>query len=572
MRIERRTIRRLVLALCLALWTAVAPAQSLPYADTVAGAPAAAPASGVSYAPPAADDAQATPDSASPRPARHSRVRIDPYVEVDQAISADLSSGDTLTYTNLAVGVDGTIQRRRVAVAISYRYDRQIGWNRDSADRDSHSGLAIVHVEAAPGLLDLDAGAFATRTGGDGRFFGLTGNDPAIDVYSFFAGPTLSTHAGPLALNAAYRFGYTAIDDHLDGFGLVDGFDHSTTHNATASVGMGPGRLPFGWTVGGGYLRSTTDSPFDDRFHAGYIRGDIVLPVSPTLALTAGVGYENIKAAQNDIARNSDGSPVIGGDGLAVVDPTRRILTYDIDDLIYDGGIIWKPSVHTRLELRAGHRNGGTTVVGAFTHQFNAHYGMNVQVFDTVETFGNILVNDLSSLPTDFQVSRNPFTGDIGGCAFGSAPGSGGCFDRSLQSIRGATFRMRGASAVLSGNRGLWDLGLGAAYVRRDFSQGDPSPFVTFGGDEDETATIYGSLGRRLSRVSQVNFDVYASWYDSDAPGFSSVATIGGDVGYTRRLLLDRLQFIAALGLYHSSQDSGDSTVGSLLLGLRYNF
>ena len=571
MRVEFRLVRRLMVALGLALGAAAAPAQTLPYADTVSAAPSAAPASGVAYAPPAADDSRAAPD-ASPRRARHSRVRIDPYVEVDQAISAELSSGDTLTYTNLAVGVDGTIQRRHVAVAVSYRYDRQVGWNRGTADQDSHSGLAIVHVDAAPGLLAIDAGALATRTGGDGRFFGLTGRDAGIDVYSLFAGPSLSTRAGPLAVNAAYRIGYTAIDDHLDGFGLVDGFDHSTTHNATASIGMGPGRLPFGWTIGGGYLRSTTDSPFDDRFHAGYVRGDIVLPVSPTLALTGGIGYENIKSAQNDILRNSNGSPVIGGDGRAIVDPAHRILTYDIDDLIYDGGLLWKPSVHTQLEIRAGHRNGGTTVVGSFTHQFNSHYGMNVQVFDTVETFGNILVNDLSNLPTDFQLSRNPFTGDIGGCAFGSAPGSGGCFDRSLQSIRGATFRMRGVSAVVSGNRGLWDLGIGASYVRRDFSQGDASPFVTFGGDEDQTATIYGSIGRRLSRVSQVNVDAYASWYDTDQPGFGSVTTIGGDVGYTRRLLLDRLQFIAALGLYHSSQNSGDSTVGSLLLGLRYNF
>jgi hypothetical protein len=197
---------------------------------------------------------------------------------------------------------------------------------------------------------------------------------------------------------------------------------------------------------------------------------------------------------------------------------------------------------------------------------------MNVQVFDTVETFGNLLVNDLSGLPNDFQIRRNPFTGDIGGCAFGSAPGSGGCFDRSLQSIRGATFRIRGASLVVSGNRGLWDMGIGASYVRRDFGQGESSPFVTFGGDEDQSATIYASLGRRLSRVSQVNADIFASWYDTDQPGLGSVTTIGGNIGYTRRLLLDRLQFLAALGLYHSAQDGADSTVASALLGLRYNF
>jgi len=557
---------RALVALGLAAAGGAASGQTLPYANALGAGSA-----GASYAPPfaPADAAEAAPETA--RAQRHRRARIDPYVEVDQVISAELSSGDTLTYTNVAAGVDGAIETRRVSIAVSYRYDRQIGWNRDAGDRDSHSGVALVHVRAAPGLA-LDAGGLAARTSGDGRFFGPVDRADSIDVYSLFAGPSLSTHAGPLAINASYRFGYTAIDDHLDGFGLTDGFDHSTTDNASASIGMAPGRLPFGWTLGAGYLAASTDSPFDDRFHAAYARGDIVVPVGPTLALTAGVGYEDIRASQFDILRNPDGSPVLGPDGFAHVDRGRRVLTYDIDGLIYDGGLIWRPSARTELQVRAGHRYGGTTVAGSLTHRFNENYGISLQVFDTVETFGNVLVNDLSGLPTDFQIRRNPFTGDIGGCAFGSGPGSGGCFDRALQSIRGAPFRMRGASFVVSGNRGLWDMGIGASYVRRDFGQGGGSPFVSFLGDEDQVATIYGSLGRRLSRVSQLSFDVYGSWYDNNRPGFGAVTTIGGDVGYTRRFLFDRLQLLAAIGLYHSAQDGADSTVASALLGLRYNF
>ncbi len=567
--IELRAVaRRALVALGLVAAAAAAPAQTLPYAPTIGAGPAG---SGVAPAPPqAGDDAAAAPGQGSAQ--RQRRARIDPYVEVDQVISAELSSGDTLTYTNLAVGLDGAIEMRRVSVAVSYRYDRQIGWNRDTGDRDSHSGLALVHVQAVPDLLALDAGGFAARTSGEGRFFGPVDRDASIDVYSVFAGPSLATRAGPLAVNASYRIGYTAIDDHLDGFGLTDGFDDSTTHNASASIGMGPGRLPFGWTLGAGYLASSTDSPFDDRFRAAFGRGDIVVPVSPTLALTARVGYEDIRASQYDIVRNPDGSPALGPDGLVQVERGRRILTYDIDGLIYDGGLIWRPSAGTELQIRAGHRYGGTTVAGSFTHRFNENHGMAIQLFDTVETFGNLLVNDLSGLPTDFQVRRNPFTGDIASCAFGTSPGSGGCFDRALQSIRGATFRMRGASLVVSGQRGLWDMGIGASYIRRDFGQGGTSPFVGFLGDEDQAATLYGSLGRRLGRDSQLTFGLYGSWYDNDRPGFGAVTTIGGDVGYTRRLLLDRLQFLAAIGLYHSAQDGADSTVASALLGLRYNF
>lgn len=573
MRIDRlrRLLTRGALGLLGLAAAAGAPAQTLPYAglDT----PPAAPSSGVSYTPPANDGAgDAAPRRGAQRPHR-ARTHIGAYLEIDQGLSADLNGGDTLTYTSVSVGVDGRVETRRVAVQVSYRYDRLIDWNGRAGDRDIHSGLALLHADISPGLLNFDAGALATRTGGQGRVFGLTGRDSAIDVYGVYAGPTLATHAGDVAVNAAYRLGYAAIDDHTDRLGLFEDFGHSISHNLSGSVGMGPGRLPFGWTLGGGYLRSSTGGPFQDRFHAAFVRGDVVLPVSPTLALTAGIGYEDIQSSQNDILRDSGGVPILGSDGRTSADPTHRILTYDIDGLIYDGGLIWRPSAHTELQVRAGHRYGGTTVVGSFTHRFNSNYGMNVQVFDTIETFGSLLINDLSGLPNDFEPARNPLTGDLTGCVFGTTPGSGGCLDRSVQSIRGGTFRLRGASAVVSGSRGLWDLGIGASYIRRDFAHGGRSDLVAvLGGDRDESATLYASVGRRLSRVSEINFDAYASWYDSDAPGFASVTGFGGTASYTRRLFIDRLRFLAALGLYHTTSAGQGSTIASGLVGLRYDF
>ena len=86
-------------------------------------------------------------------------------------LSADLDSGgDTLTYTSVAAGVDGQHRRpagspRRSATATS----ADIDWNDDVADRDVHSGLAAVTSQIVPGVLTFDAGALATRTGGDGR-------------------------------------------------------------------------------------------------------------------------------------------------------------------------------------------------------------------------------------------------------------------------------------------------------------------------------------------------------------------------------------------------------------------
>ncbi len=92
---------------------------------------------------------------------------------------------------------------------------------------------------------------------------------------------------------------------------LDDDFDERVAHSATASVGMAPGRLPFGWTVGAGYAREDSGGRFDQRFEGTYVRGDVVVPVGPTLALTAGVGYEDIEASQRDVLRDANGVPVI---------------------------------------------------------------------------------------------------------------------------------------------------------------------------------------------------------------------------------------------------------------------
>ena len=46
----------------------------------------------------------------------------------------------------------------------------------------------------------------------------------------------------------------------------------------------------------------------------------------------------------------------------------------------------------------------------------------------------------------------------------------------------------------------------------------------------------------------------------------------GGTASYSRSFLLDRLSFLAALGLYHTDDGTLDSTVASGLAGLRYTF
>jgi hypothetical protein len=559
-----RRLGRFALALGLSLAGAAAYGQDAP----------SPPAAGVAYPAPAPADAGA-PDSAAPAatPARHSRGEIRPYLEVAQVLDASLDhGGDTLTYTSVAAGVDGHVETRRVTAQMSLRYERNIDWNGHVAQQDELSGIGNIHAEVAPGLLALDAGALATRTGGAGRVFGLTGRDRTIDVYSVYAGPTLAAHSGPVAINGAYRFGYTKIDDNTLAGRLNQDFDSSTEHDLTASIGMGTrSGLPFGWTVGAGYVRETTGGRWDQRFQGSYVRGDVVVPVGPTLAVTAGVGYERIRSSQRDAVRDASGAPVVDASGQATPNPgAPRLLTYDMDGVMYDGGILWRPSPRTELQARAGHRYGGTTFVGSFSHQVSGHAAVNAAVYDMVETFGHQLTSDLSSLPTNFNPNRDPLTGGLSGCVFGATGGL--CFDRALQSITGNSFRARGASIAFSGERGLWSYGVGAGYNHRRYFRPGGTAFATLGATEDKSFGIYGSLGRRLSRTSEVDFSAYASWYDNDEPGFASVTTEGASLSYNRTFMLEHLHLLAALGLNHNDGGTDSSTNASALAGLRYTF
>ena len=100
--------------------------------------------------------------------------------------------------------------------------------------------------------------------------------------------------------------------------------------------------------------------------------------------------------------------------------------------------------------------------------------------------------------------------------------------------------------------------------MHRRYRAGFRDPvFDSFGGSEDDSFSLYGQVSRRLSRTSEINFDAYASWYDSNLAGFDEVFSTGGTVSYTRSFLLDRLQLLAALGIYHSDDGTTRAPIAS---------
>ena len=506
------------------------------------------------------------------------RSRVTPYLEVQQVLTADFSGGEVLTYTGVGGGVDASIATRRVQATIAYNYQRRIGWNGGLDDSDVHSGIAAAHVDVVPGMIGFDAGAMAARTGADIRV-PIAGSrsidDPnSAEIYSAYAGPSLSTRAGPVAVNASYRLGYVAVDDRsLSGLPAgsprIDRYSSSTVHQATASVGMAPGELPFGWTVGAGWVRED-QKRLDSTFEGKYVRGDVVVPVSPTLAVTGGIGWETMDASMDDFLRDANGLPVLTPGGNLVSDPSRpRLKTYEESGLIYDAGIIWRPSPRTELQARAGHRYGGTTFTGSLAHKINQHSALTAAVYDSVSSFGRLVIHDLSGLPRNFEIPRNGFNGGPGGCVFGADPGTGACFGASLQSIAGFNFRNRGGNILYSASRGPWSLGAGAGYNNRRYLAPNG---LSLAGVTDQSFTLNGYLGRRFTRTSGMDFDAYAAFYDSGLAGADGSFGAGVTGRYYRSFLDPRLQAQISAGLYTTQGEAIDATYGSILFGLRYSF
>lgn len=511
------------------------------------------------------------------------RKDITPYIELDQSVVAEIKGGnDVLTYTTIAAGVDASISNQRSEFQISYRFEQNFGWGDDVDDNNVHTGLARGSVQVVPGLLSFEGGAIATRARSDIRGAAPGVFDPYSDnvtqVYSVYAGPTLATQAGPLSVNAAYRAGYTKAEAGADERGalaagqpLLDYYDDSLSHMATASVGMAPGgMLPFGWTVGGAYEREDTGQ-LDQRFESMGVRGDVTFPVSPTVALVGGVGYEDIEISQRSAVLGAGGVPVLDGSGRFVTDKTSpRLLAYDTDGIYWDAGVSWRPSNRTDLEVRVGRRYGSMSYTGALSYQLNKESGVSLVAYDQVQTFGQQLNDNLSRLPTSFRTGNSGFGSRRDGCTFGTGGNAGGCMNGALGSINTAAYRTRGVSAALSSTVGLWSTGVGLGYEQRKYLAPTGTGY-TVNGLKDQTYYAQATLGRRLSSRSSVDASLYGTLYDPGILGASDVLSTGAQAGYHHSF--GRLSASASAGIYHFDSEAVPAEVNaSAQVGLRYSF
>lgn len=508
--------------------------------------------------------------------------RISPYIEVGQVVDADLKNGgDVLTYTTVTAGIEAAISTRRTEIQINYDYQRRFDYQSDVQVDDVHSGLARISHQLVPDLLSLDAGGIAARSRVDMR-----GAAPRVDsassnnttqVFGLYAGPTLATQVGELDVSAGYQFGYVKVEDSANivlptGQERLDGYDSSTSHSANASIGMAPGVLPVGWQVSGGYTREDA-SQLDQRFEGKFVRGDLTVPITPTLAVVGGVGYEDIQISQRDALRGPGGAPVIDDDGRYVTDPSSpRLLAYDQDGLIYDAGVMWRPTSRTQLEARAGRRYGGTTYFGSLQHQLSEGSGISVVVYDGVESFGRLLNDNVSRLPAAFNVSRGGIGNGYNGCVFGTEGGQGGCLNDVFQSISTSNFRNRGVTALYSATRGRSSFGIGAGYGQRKYFAPEIPGAFTLDGVKDEMYFAQAFYAYELTRNSTLDLNAYYNRYKSGIAGASEVDGMGFTANYG--IAFTRNLSASATGnLYSFDQEASDrSLIASALLAMRLQY
>ncbi len=559
-------------ALLAGLVPLAAAAQTLDYGDVGANGEAAQ------------DGGSSSRGSSGGQRAKHRGGRhgsyVAPYIEARQVVSAELSPGnDVVTYSTIAAGVDATVAGRNNAASVSLRYERRIGWGKANSG-DTISGLLRGYASVVPQTLQIDAGVLATRTrvesGGAAVLAPLGDDDSVTQLYSAYAGPTLSTEAGDAKIDAHYRIGYTKVESPnsiitIPGQPPLDIFDKSIAHDAGIHIGTRAGTvLPVGIGAGAGYYREDI-SNLDQRIEDLHARADFTLPVSRDLALAAGVGYEKVEISSRDALRDANGFPVISGNGFVTDKSTPRQIAYHADGLIWDAGVIWRPSRRTQLEAHVGRRYGTISYFGSFSYAPNERSAFNVAVYDSISGFGGQLNRALADLPAQFTANRNPLTGDLSGCV--AALEKGNCLNGALGSVRSATFRARGVAASYNIQLGNMSAGIGAGYDRRKFIAAPGTVLAVANGVIDENYWLVAYLGGRIDRSSHYSVNLYANWFQSGSSFAGDSSALGATLAYYRNLT-DHLEATAALGIDNISRPEPlqGLTSASALAGLRYTF
>ena len=584
MTMEPHLLKRLA-ALTAGLALAVpgmAHAQLLPYGDV------ASPSAGSDAADAQDSSDDETDSSAVSGLSIHTRkAHVTPYIEVQQVVTSELSPGnETLTYSTVAAGLDANITGRNFEAGAAVRYERRFGWGGNSApDGDVVSGVARASVGIIPRTLHLEGGAMAARVNVENNgstSTGLNYGGNSSQIYSAYVGPSIKTQLGDISVEGHYRFGYNRVSAPTavplaPGQSAANLYNEGTVHNALLHFGTQAGTLlPIGLGAGAGWNRED-QSVLDQRIDDKHVRGDVTLPISPDLALVAGVGYEKVQVAHRDaLIDQATGLPVVDRNGRYVTDKSQpRQIAYETEGLIWDAGVLWRPSRRTALEAHLGRRYGSITYFGSFAYAPNSRTSLNVSVYDNVSGFGGMLNTALAGLPTQFEGLRNPLTGGLSTCVASiAASGANGntCLNGALASVQSASFRGRGVMVSYGVTGNSLQYGFGAGYDRRSFLAAPGTVLAAANGVIDENYWVSAYLNGRIDRNSSFGTNLWASWYQSGDALAGNTSAVGATAAYYRSIT-NHLTATAAVGVNGVNREIlQDVWTASGLVGLRYTF
>ena len=337
-------------------------------------------------------------------------------------LSADLDGGETLTYTSVAAGVDGRIETRRVTAAdeLSLRAQHRMGQRRRRSGRPF--GRRHGQRRGRPRRCrSTPARSPPAPAGRGGRSESPTATRRSTSTAPMPARPSRpmsarsrSTPPTGSATSRSTTIGSPAISTTISTPPSRTAPPPASAWRRASCRSAGPSAPAMPARIRAAASSRSSRAPMSAATSS-------FRSARPSRSPPASAMRTSRQASTMSL-RDANGVPVIDPAGRPTPDPTRpRLLTYDVSGIIYDGGIIWRPTPRTELQARAGHRYGGTTVIGSLSHQFNDDYALNATVYDSVETSGRLITNDISSLPDNFDTARDPLTGNLGGCVFGAA-------------------------------------------------------------------------------------------------------------------------------------------------------
>ena len=307
--------------------------------------------------------------------------------------------------------------------SLSVRYERNFAHQSDAAaDSDTITGIARGYASIVPRVLTVEAGALASSTQVDAQ--GRSVINPIVDdnvstqTYSAYAGPNLQTRMGDVEVNANYRSATRASTAPTSSPPQAPRPICSTKASAQrhcARAGTRPGQpLPVGLGVGAGYYQEDI-SNLDQRVRDAYVRGDVTVPITPTLAFVAGAGVEDVEVSSRDAVRDAEGNPIIGDNGRYITDEASpRIIAYEASGLIWDVGVVWTPSSRTQLEAHFSHRYDSETFYGSFGWRPSSRSNLQIGVYDGIRGSGGRLNNSPRQLADRFRRDARPGDGRTG--------------------------------------------------------------------------------------------------------------------------------------------------------------